>query len=822
MGEPLGDGATRMEVGGKIIYGGGGGGSPPPQPTTTITESGPSVSNINRTTVNEIPDYLTGASQDLVARGQALTARPYEAFTGSRVSEFSPLMNKAFGRMENQQVAGQIGEATGLAGLAGERAMRAGAGLGTYNPYEMGGFTADAAQQYMNPYMQSVVDIERRKAQEAADRQSAVLSGQAAKTGAFGGSGAALQQRALRRDTAQQLGDIQTQGMGRAYDQGLARFGAEEAMREQSRQFGADYGFRGEQLGLEGLRTGLQASGQLGQLGQQQFAQEMDITKGLGTAGDIQRQREQALLDVGYQDYLTAQKYPYEQLAFQQGLVAGVPYSTTQRTSGQEVTQPGKTISQQVTANPSNMAAGGIVGRYADGGITSLLSDQQIDQRQQMSGISDLARMALQAEEMERAQLRAAQQAMMAQQPQGTVADEEMARIAAIEQGIGGLDVPDDMIVDEGMAGGGIVAFSAGDAIPPLENEIIRNAKIKQRQGLPLTLQESAAMQAIAPVATLPAGIASLQAPAETKAASENQTNNRGTGSSNGILDTIYGQQEGFLRDASAREVAAQKDYREDLEKEGKETGDFAAKARQKIEQRMAGLEGEDRSALESSVLDFGLRLLATKGEKNMAKALASAGLNTLAGHKQAMKDIAAKRDKYDDALTKVDELERGERKGTAKDRRAAILSLGQIDADLSKSMANLAGERGTIAFQMWKEQKADARTQSSRSPDQLALLTKYPAGTEKGDELRKNITFIKQAGGDPTMRRAEYNDLSESLKRQQLLLMGAMRDPAKAALIQEEIKQIKSRMAELTAPDGSSARAGSGTVDTKNPLLGP
>jgi hypothetical protein len=196
MGEPFGDSATHIEAGGRIVYGGGGGGGAP-KPTTTITESGPTVTN--RTTANEIPQYLTDASQDLVARGQALTARPYEAYTGARVAEFSPDMQTAFGRMRNQGVAGQTTEASGLASLAGRRAT-------DYGEFQTG------VQQYMNPYMQGVVDIERRKAQEAADRQSAVLSGQAAKTGAFGGSGAALQQRALTRDTAQQLGDIQAQG----------------------------------------------------------------------------------------------------------------------------------------------------------------------------------------------------------------------------------------------------------------------------------------------------------------------------------------------------------------------------------------------------------------------------------------------------------------------------------------------------------------------------------------------------------------------------------------------------------------------------------
>jgi len=915
MGEPLGDGATRMEVGGKIIYGGGGG-SPPPKPTTTITESGPTVMDMNRTTVNEIPEYLTGASQDLVARGQALTARPYEAYTGARVSEFSPLMNQAFGRMGGQQVAGQIGQATGLAGLAGQRAMQVGSSLGPYdpyqsqapaqyaagqynpyteqataqyaagqyNPYEMGGFDAQRAQQYMNPYMQSVVDVERRKAQEASDRQSAQLSSQAAKTGAFGGSGAALQQRALRRDTAQQLGDIQTQGMGRAYDQGLARFGAEEAMREQSRQygsgfgessrqfgaqfgeaalraeremaersrqfganfgessrqfgaqfgeaslqaerarqeasrqFGASYGMQGEQLGLEGLRTGLSASGQLGQLGQQQFAQEMDITKGLGTAGDVQRQREQALLDVGYQDYLTAQKYPYEQLAFQQGLVAGVPYSTTQRVSGQEVTQPGKQVQQTITGNaatpsgPPGKAAGGEIKSYAVGGIASLnqpqmasaasgMSDQQLQQTQGLPSITQLVLDSLQAEEKLRARKRQAAQAQMAQRPQGTVADDERARIAAMEQGLGGLDVPDDLVGDEyTAAGGGIVAFQSRGEVPEPEEPLERQREEDRRkiksayESGRISLEEFG--RAIADIAALPVrgvagaydsavvrpmraaglnagylspylvpegvdpdsmtpfsdqmrsrtptaapaqptGIASLtdgsdsrftrtggpavggitdQAPAKATPKPGEETKAKDTGTagparpSTKFLDDAYGRQEELLREASEKETAAQKEYMKDLEKDGKETGDFASKARQKIEQRMAGLEGADRSALESSVLDFGLRLLATKGEKNMAKALAGAGLDTIAGHKQALKEIAAKRDKYDDALAKVDEFEYGERKGTAKERRAALLGLGKAEAALSKDLAGLVGDQTKDLFQLYRDDRAHNR----------------------------------------------------------------------------------------------------------------
>jgi hypothetical protein len=686
-----------------------GGDDSAPEATTRITEQGPTTER--RTSSTKLPDFVTSNARDIFAGAKTIGGTPYTAYTGNRVSEFTPDMMTAMERMRNQGVAGEINQASGLASLTGQRAMQVGSGLGTYDPYEMGGFNAERAQQYMNPYMQSVVDVERRKAQEAANRQSAMLSGQAARQGAFGGSGAALQQRALTRDTAQQLADIQNRGLSSAYEQALGRFGAEEAMREKSRQFGADYALAGEKLGLEGLRTSLDSANTLRGLGTDRFGQETDIIKNLGTSGDIQRQREQALLDEQYRAFTEAQDDPAKKLALRKSLTSGLEYDTSKEETS--VTDPGKKLEQVVGS-----AAGGLIGNYAQGGITGLLSDQQIDQRQRMSGISDLARMALQAEEMERAQVRAAQQGIMAQmtqQPQGTVADEEMARIAAIEQGIGGLDVPENLVGDEyTAAGGGIVAFSAGDAVqmPFANNEIIRRATIKQRQGLPLTLEESAAIQAVAPVATLPAGIASLQTPDGMGEKPDDRSDKRGTGFSNGILDNIYGQQEGFLRDASARELAAQKEYREDLEKEGKETGDFAAKARQKIEERMAGLEGEDKSALESSVLDFGLRLLATKGEKNMAKALAGAGLDTLTGHRQAMKELAAKRNRFEEALERVDEFEFGERKGNAKDRRAAMLSLGKTEAALSKDLGDLFGAKGKDMLQLYRDQQSRAHAE--------------------------------------------------------------------------------------------------------------
>jgi hypothetical protein len=111
---------------------------------------------------------------------------------------------------------------------------------------------------------------------------------------------------------------------------------------------GAQTGIQGQQAGITGAQAGLQgvgqatsagqygiaglgaagqAAGTLGQLGQTQFGQETQITRDMANAGAAQRGLQQQALDVDYQNYLTQQQYPYQQLAFMQGMYSGLPLS---------------------------------------------------------------------------------------------------------------------------------------------------------------------------------------------------------------------------------------------------------------------------------------------------------------------------------------------------------------------------------------------------------------------------------------------------------------------------------------------------------------
>ncbi len=224
MGEPLGECVTRKE-GGRVVYGGGGSGGGGGQPS-------------QQTQITELPEWARPYAKDTLSKASALTdinQNPYQTYDANRIAGFSPLQQQAMTGAGNMAPAGQLGAATGLAGAAGERA------LGTqYTPgqfgmmqargpslqqYQMGpaqqvgtqDYTGQNVSQYMNPYMQNVVDIQQREAQRQGDIAGTQRAGQAVRSGAFGGSRAGLMEAEAARNLALQKGDIQAQGQNAAF-----------------------------------------------------------------------------------------------------------------------------------------------------------------------------------------------------------------------------------------------------------------------------------------------------------------------------------------------------------------------------------------------------------------------------------------------------------------------------------------------------------------------------------------------------------------------------------------------------------------------------
>ena len=95
-------------------------------------------------------------------------------------------------------------------------------------------FTAAAAQRYMSPYMQAVVDEQKQQAELDFERQRAGRSARAVQAGAFGGSRQAVQEALAEESLSRQLGDIQARGTQSAFEQAAQQFGLDRAARMES------------------------------------------------------------------------------------------------------------------------------------------------------------------------------------------------------------------------------------------------------------------------------------------------------------------------------------------------------------------------------------------------------------------------------------------------------------------------------------------------------------------------------------------------------------------------------------------------------------
>ena len=90
-------------------------------------------------------------------------------------------------------------------------------------------FTGQEVSDYMDPYMQGVVDVQKREAIRDFDRQQAGRDASAVQAGAFGGSRQAVAQGMAEQNLQQRLGDIQQIGSQAAFDRAMQMFESDRA-----------------------------------------------------------------------------------------------------------------------------------------------------------------------------------------------------------------------------------------------------------------------------------------------------------------------------------------------------------------------------------------------------------------------------------------------------------------------------------------------------------------------------------------------------------------------------------------------------------------
>ena len=213
-------------------------------------------------------DYVT----DMLGKGQALANQPYQAYTGPLSAGQSTAQQAAF------QGVGNLSVPTGQMGAAG------------FQPQK---FTAQAAQDYMNPYLQSALNPQIEEARRQAQITRLGDANRLTQAGAYGGSRQAIMESELNRSLGQNLANITGQGYQTAYDKAMQQFNTEQGAAQQAQNLTNQYG--------------LQALQNQANLGAQERAIQAE-----GIAADIAQFEEE-------------RDFPYKQTQYQQSLLQGLP-----------------------------------------------------------------------------------------------------------------------------------------------------------------------------------------------------------------------------------------------------------------------------------------------------------------------------------------------------------------------------------------------------------------------------------------------------------------------------------------------------------------
>ena len=284
---------------------GKGGSRPPSQPTEQ---------NITQTS---LPDYYEPYATRLIQRAEAESKRGYQPYEGQRLA--SENADTAASRALARQVAGSpiagFDQATAGTTTAMNRALQ---GIG----FQSQDFDSAQAQKYMDPYLQNVLDVQKQAAITDFDRAQAARDASAVQAGAFGGSRGAVQQALAAEGLQDKLAEITATGRQKAFEQAQRQFGADRDARMAA-----------ERLGLGAADALTQQGAQLAQLGEKARAGDIESAQLLEKIAKDRQAREQAGLDLSYEDFVRQRDFPKEQLQFYSSILRGIPVQPSTETT---------------------------------------------------------------------------------------------------------------------------------------------------------------------------------------------------------------------------------------------------------------------------------------------------------------------------------------------------------------------------------------------------------------------------------------------------------------------------------------------------------
>lgn len=399
-----------------------GGGASQPQSVTTNTSN--------------LPAYAQPYYENLMQRAQALSNQQYTPYQDQRIAGFTPDQTQVQQDTMGLQSPTQYTDASNLAGAAGLGALQAGqytpsniqaqqVGLPSLTNYQMNPvadvnasgmqqtapqmdtaqtgynpglnyfqmnapqtFGAAQAAQYMSPYMQDVVDVQKQQALRDAQKDQLVQNMDAVRQGTYGGARQLLAGTERERNLGDLMNNIQATGSQNAYTNAQQQFNTDQnaAINVGGQNLNAALGV--QQLGVN---TGLQTS--LANLSSDQQARVQNLAAQLQTQGLNANQAMQAALANQQSALTTGQQNLNAQLQTQQlgtqsglqALLGNQQSNLAAQQANEQSNQFGANLGLQglAQANQSAQTLGNLGQLQQQGDISRLTAQSAVGQQQQ-------------------------------------------------------------------------------------------------------------------------------------------------------------------------------------------------------------------------------------------------------------------------------------------------------------------------------------------------------------------------------------------------------------------------------------------------------
>lgn len=276
-----------------------------------------------QTTENLLPEYMRAGSKRAVRMATERTEQDYQAYGGQRIADLSQNEKMGINRAQRDSDIGAEDFASSRSAL-----QRLG-----------GSFTDEGvAEQYMNPFIEQVMQPGLRRKNQAFEEERAARQQQRGMTGAFGGRGQ-MYDTQFEREFQESQDEYMGTMRGAAYREAAGLYGT-----EQDRAIS-------ESAAYSNLATA-------------RSAESRNRIYDLMNTGLVERTREQADLDFKYIEAIESRDWDVNNLSTLVQTLSSIPTESTQKVDSKTVEKT-KPNAMKIVAGVAMIAAGVITGGAA-------------------------------------------------------------------------------------------------------------------------------------------------------------------------------------------------------------------------------------------------------------------------------------------------------------------------------------------------------------------------------------------------------------------------------------------------------------------------